>query len=378
MELLNATKMKAAYTMGMKPDGRELLVVVVKGTFKIPNDPNQKPELADEQADLVMADEFTGEPGFSAPIYESDFAPMKPRCDVILNGTAYAPQGKLMAHVPVALRVGSMRKAFNVVGNRVWRLGLFGVVATIPEPFLTMPISYDNAFGGVDNSHENPKRHAALAENPVGRGFHVNMARDAIEGKPLPNTEAAGRAVRSPRVKYRPMAFGPVGRNWQPRQRYGGTYDQNWIDNVFPFLPADFDNQYYQCAPKDQQLDRLNGGEEVVLFNLTPRGQTRFRLPMIEVPVTFYRKNGGEVATGTVLDTLVIEPDLNRFMLAWRIALPLKRNMFEIEQVVVGRMTRAWYRARQLGKAYYSSLEELLSERRAQREEAQLLEEIES
>jgi len=28
--------MKAAYTMGMKPDGRELLVVAVKGTFTIP------------------------------------------------------------------------------------------------------------------------------------------------------------------------------------------------------------------------------------------------------------------------------------------------------------------------------------------------------
>jgi len=31
MDLLNATKMQAGYTMGMKPDGRELLVVVVKG-----------------------------------------------------------------------------------------------------------------------------------------------------------------------------------------------------------------------------------------------------------------------------------------------------------------------------------------------------------
>ena len=36
MELLNATKMTAGYTMGMRPDGRELLVVVVKGTFAIP------------------------------------------------------------------------------------------------------------------------------------------------------------------------------------------------------------------------------------------------------------------------------------------------------------------------------------------------------
>jgi len=80
--------------MGMKPDGRELLVVVVKGTFSIPKSPSEVPELAEKQADLVMADEFTGEPGLSAPKYESDFAPFKPRCDVLLNGSAYAPGGQ--------------------------------------------------------------------------------------------------------------------------------------------------------------------------------------------------------------------------------------------------------------------------------------------
>ncbi len=67
---LNATKMQAGYTMGMQPDGRELLVVVVKGTFTIPKN-DEEPQLAQEQVPLVEADEFTGEPGFSAPLYES-------------------------------------------------------------------------------------------------------------------------------------------------------------------------------------------------------------------------------------------------------------------------------------------------------------------
>src|SRR6266480_55376 len=113
MELLNATRMKAAYTMGMKPDGRELLVVVVKGTFSIPKSPSIVPELAEEQADLVMADEFTGEPGLSAPKYESDFAPFKPRCDVVLNGSAYA--GEPVKRIKVGLRVGTLEKSFTVV-----------------------------------------------------------------------------------------------------------------------------------------------------------------------------------------------------------------------------------------------------------------------
>ena len=75
MQLINATGMQAGYTMGLEPSGRELLVVVVKGTFTIPDDPNEEPRLADEQVPLVDADVFTGEPGFSAPLYESDYAP---------------------------------------------------------------------------------------------------------------------------------------------------------------------------------------------------------------------------------------------------------------------------------------------------------------
>ena len=34
--------------------------------------------------------------------------------------------------------------------------------------------------------------------------------------------------------------------------------------------------------------------------------------------------------------------------------------MFEVAQVVAGRMPRGWYRARELGKTYYPSLKELV------------------
>ena len=38
-----------------------------------------------------------------------------------------------------------------------------------------MPISYDNAFGGIDDTHENPSKHKACSSNPVGVGFHSNL-----------------------------------------------------------------------------------------------------------------------------------------------------------------------------------------------------------
>ncbi len=55
MELINATRMTAGYTMGMEPSGRELLVVVIKGTFLLPR-PHQPVQLHDEQLPLIVAD----------------------------------------------------------------------------------------------------------------------------------------------------------------------------------------------------------------------------------------------------------------------------------------------------------------------------------
>src|ERR1019366_8064087 len=112
MELLNATRMQAGYTMGLRPDGRELLVVVVKGTFEFPRGV-EEPKLAEKQLPLVEADTFTGEPGLSAPVYESDYAPVKPRCDALLLGSAYAPDGLPAERVRVSLRVGQMHKQFD-------------------------------------------------------------------------------------------------------------------------------------------------------------------------------------------------------------------------------------------------------------------------
>jgi hypothetical protein len=255
------------------------------------------------------------------------------------------------------------------VGNRRWHHGLLGISATEPEPFTVMPISYDQAFGGSDQSHEDPKKHDAFMDNPVGRGFHVNHAPQAIEGKPLPNTEESGQQVTKPNGRYKPMAFGHAGRGWSHRLRFAGTYDQNWIDNVFPFLPPDFDDRYFQAAPEDQQIDYLHGGEEVVMLNLTSGGRSAFQLPTIDLPVTFYLRNHENQRLQAVNDTLIIEPDHKRVVMLWRVALPLKKNMFEVAQVVVGNMPGAWHRARALGKTWYPSLKQLVDRNRSRRAE---------
>ena len=161
---------------------------------------------------------FTGEPGLSAPLYESDYAPRKPRCDVLLNGSAYAPGGKPTERVTVSLRVGSMAEV--VRRSRQSRLEVVACCSstpTDPEPFTVMPISYNNAFGGVDRSQEDPAKHRWYPANHAGVGYHEYLDAEFIDGKPLPNTEETGKKVTDPRGKYRPMAFGPIGRAWPLR-----------------------------------------------------------------------------------------------------------------------------------------------------------------
>ena len=160
-----------------------------------------------------------------------------------------------------------------------------------------------------------------------------------------------------------------IGRNWKARYPYAGTYDQNWIDNIFPFLPADFDERYYQAAPEDQQTGYPEGGEEVQLLNLTPVGRTRFLLPTVDVPVVFFRRNQDPEHHQAVLDTVVIEPDLGRVLMTWRASVPLKKNMFEMAQILVGKQSRGWWRARELGKTYYPGLGAMVKEKRAEDEE---------
>ena len=79
------------------------------------------------------------------------------------------------------------------------------------------------------------------------------------------------------------------------------------------------------------------------------------------MPVVFYPKHGENIETNAVIDTIVIEPDLHRFAMTWRSHIPLRKNMFEVEQILVGEMPKGWYRARELGKTYYPSLGALVA-----------------
>jgi hypothetical protein len=240
-----------------------------------------------------------------------------------------------------------MEKVFDVVGDRVWQAGLTGITASAPQHFTEMPVSYDRAFGGADRHSEDEREHDAYLPNPVGRGWHKHLKNAWVDGSPLPNTEEIGKAVGFPSDKCKPMALGPLARGWPQRARYAGTYDQKWLDDVFPFLPADFDERYYQAAPEDQQVPLPKGPMEVVLSGFTADGVRQFVLPHFEAPVHVFPKRGEREDLVAALDNIVFEPDLERFTMSWRVARPLKKSMHEIAQVLVGKKGRDWWQQRE-------------------------------
>jgi hypothetical protein len=364
VEFLNHSGVEAGWTLGFESDGRELLIIAVKATYNLPASYAQ-PTLAEEQVKLTTADEFTGEAGRSAPLREADFSHRKRKCDVVLNGSAWAPGGRSARSVEVALRVASLRKSFFVFGDRRWQDRWLS--SNEPEPFETMPISYDRAYGGVDTSNDDPPSISTYKENPVGVGYYP-IHRHAPVGSLLPNTADRPSPISDPDGRHRPMSLGPVGRNFFPRYQYAGTYDRQWLENHAPFWPADFNEAYFQCTPSDQQVPFLRGGEEVELHNLTTDGWRRFYLPTRSVPITFLPYRAPDIRIHAVCDTLILEPDRQFFTMTWRASLPLRRSVCELRQAIAGEMPCSWRSRRRAlthGKKYYANLRELIDANRA-------------
>lgn len=296
-------------------NGAEIWLVAVKGTFSI--NPDGSTRVADDQAEVQLAPKYSGEPGKSSMLYESDLPRTKVTTDVIVNGHAYAPGGEPAKSVTVTFRVGDLTKSLLVTGDRVWKGISFVTWQTPCEPFVKMPMTYERAYGGVDLKSKKPNWDK---RNPVGTGFATR--RSHLIGQQVPNIRPAGSRFLSWLPTPHPVGFGVMAPHWTPRVKLAGTCDAKWEAERAPLLPEDFDDRFYQCAPRDQQTTRfLKGGEEVHLINLTPSGSLALRLP--RVVLGFETDFGSETVRHRAnLHTVILEPDAPRFLMVWHTALP--------------------------------------------------------
>jgi hypothetical protein len=318
--------------------GREHLVIVAKATWSIP-DPGQRPRPL-PPCPLVVTDDYFGDPGESPMRYGADMARFKARCDVIFDACAHSPDGRPVRELQAGFELGPLRKLLRVQGPRQWQSADRGKTFSLGPSgeFRSAPLHHGLAFGGTRWYQQGQQRLCETHEhNPSGLGFAGPQTKDQMHQQLAHQLEHPQQPVQQPGDAIAPVALSAIGRNWLPRRSLAGTYDEAWQRDVFPLLPLDFDEQFHQCAPGDQQMPYPQGGEAVRLINLLPgRPDVRFDLPGFKPRIGVLRSDTSQEAPAAHLDTLFFETEQRRFSAVWRASVPIRRGLQEFESCAVG------------------------------------------
>lgn len=331
LEIRNDTPFSVALVPGLDSQCNDYAVVVVKGSFDIP--PTQsKLTLANPQQPIMLADQFSGKPGASSIQYESECALLKHASDIVVLGHACAPGALSVTTLDVGIRVGNIALTRRVFGDRFWEKTHLGWGISPPRKFTHMPLTYENAYGGSDESQNTGS--VFFADNPVGKGFIVKKG-EPTEGLALPNIENPANLINDWSDQPAPAGFGFVAPGWQPRCHYSGTCDNAWLKTRAPLLPEDFDERFFNAAPPDLiHSPKLGNGEYVHLENVSENGPLSFQLPQTHVTVIMSQA-GNKCSHTATLDTVIIEPDENRVQLIWRATIPARRKFLSIDWLAV-------------------------------------------
>lgn len=331
MQFFNLTPFESEHTILMDKDGAETLLVIVKATYTL--NANEILEPAKEQKEVIMADEFVGDVGTSSIKYESDLALFKPGLDVVLVGHAWN-NNSMTEYVDVLLKFNDTSKAIRVFGDRFWRKNIIGYSITKPKPFETIPLIYELAFGGTDDTASDTTM-ASEPYNPIGCGFRSKKSRTEINGTMLPNLEDPENLINSPKDMPSPACFGFVSRDWEPRKSYAGDYGEEWQKNRMPLLPEDFDPMYYNFASNGLVLDEyIKGGETVEIRNATKNGLLQFKIPKNELEAVVGIDYEFEIKDIN-FDTVIINADEDVLILIGRNSFNIQNKIHDIQFVKI-------------------------------------------
>lgn len=345
MEIRNHTQFLDSLAIGMGPDRQAHMGCILKATFVIPERVDGELLPAEEQLEIMNGDVFFEGDVLGSLEFDADSYVYKPYADIVVNGSAYAPDRRPVNALNVALRVGRYEWAMRITGDRRWLFPTRAVLVPLMsdiEPFVQVPLRYERSFGGFD--------HLArkwCPENPIGKGFIGRKTRESVHESHLPNIEDPLDLINSWDDQPRTVGWGFVRKDWAPRSALSGRQ----IDDLHSEfgLPADFDHRYFNGANPDLQVPFLKGDEIIELQHLTPDAYRRFQLPGLTPVVRISRYTSAQaldihfraeeetiedqpVTTEMLdmrLDTLVIMPDKGLLTLVWRTNTPFKDWEFQ-------------------------------------------------
>lgn len=285
-------------------DGATMAVCSVRGTYEV--SPAGGMRLADKQ-DLVLADEFDGDPQKAPLVKPNDLVPYKPGTDVTFLGSGFAPHGQPAPMFNAAIQIMDFWKTVRLAGPRDWVAHEdAGWVLSYPEAVASLPICYTLASGGRmigdPDGTVDPR-------NPIGRNLIHGEFTPTGRDYPAAQIDSEEHPIRDWHSKPPlPQGFGPMSPWWQARQRFTGTYDDHWKEHVHPRLPKDFDYRFYNCAHPDLAFSGyLVAGDQIELINLSPNGRMALRLPDLTPFARFSFTDGREVTAVLNLDGVHID-----------------------------------------------------------------------
>lgn len=372
MRLRNLTPFHVLAFQGVDPEDEELHVVVMRVGYQLVPGNGQfthRAELlqGDDAVELAMEDEPWGEVHASSWKAESDLAPMKTACDVIVNATTRAPDGRAAPRWETRVRISDrddhalLDKTLSACGPRWFEESPDGWSLSAPEPITELAMRWEHAFGGASLLRDEdappdapPELNEVCYLNPLGKGWieerHFDALRDRPRRLPAPQIEKPGEELRAPVIarhpdgepdakamkaiasKYghRPAGLGVVGRAWTPRLQKAGTYDRQWEEERWPMLPRDSDFGYWNAAPEDQQIDFPPTDFRLELSNLAREARVSVEMPGHRALVVAYRDEG-PFAIEMAPDTILVDTDEMRVDIVFRAFFPIAAGVREVE-----------------------------------------------
>jgi hypothetical protein len=330
LQLENQTPFKAALALFPDRTGIDTLYVAIKATLTL----SPQLVLAPEQVPVIVADEYYGEPATSSLKATTEMHIGKTGTDVLFVGQAWAADSRPVSGMYVTLAVAGRRTDLLVTGDRVFQSN---GTPSEPEPFVSMPLVWERAFGGV---HRQGDRVYAEERNPVGCGFAGKRGSTEMKQQPVPNLENPRAPLQKLGDVGTPLCFAPVAPSWLPRRSFAGTYDAQWRRSRAPYLPDDFDRRFFNSSALFSFEQGLKGGEPVQLSGVTPGAPIAFNVPASPLQLEV-RVAGSTQRPPVHLETILIEPDANRVCMTWRAAQPCDRQALKIEKASIT-LTGPW------------------------------------
>lgn len=343
-------------------DGSLVALVVAKKAWTIGDDRVLRP--AEEAATILFASvlESGDDPTASPVLLEADTALVKPKADLVVVGTAYAPDGAPAPSFDVSVTLGSFNRTLRIIGPRraIYRKPIRETkkevvysppLITDPTPVRRVAMSFTNSYGGVAR-YRLPDSGDVLEIpcpcNPFGKGYCVQNSPEALDGLDLPliedpfaplTAEGLVREVGMPQNLPLPSGFGFYGTGWYPRVAFAGVMpfevdrvraqarehaakldpekDAAAIEMLRDFEPPVLAPEFFQGAAPGMTCPYPRGDESVALKGLSPSGYLAFNLPGRRPLAALDLGRGLEVVP-LVLDTVVILPDEMRLFLTFR------------------------------------------------------------